>query len=70
MRNGIYSVHQMHVHLVWITKYRYEVLRGDIQMRCRVEAALRFEFIKDANKAFKIVNFNNRGKDVERTKTH
>ncbi len=23
------------VHLVWVTKYRYPVLRGDIQKRCR-----------------------------------
>jgi len=23
------------VHLVWVTKYRYPVLKGDIQQRCR-----------------------------------
>jgi hypothetical protein len=34
------------------------------------EAALRFEFIKDTNNAFKIVTYNNRGKDAEWTKTH
>lgn len=34
------------------------------------EAPLRFEFIKDANSAFKIVTYNNRGKDAEWTKTH
>ena len=28
-------MHQLHVHLVWSTRYRYEVLRGDIQLRCR-----------------------------------
>ena len=28
-------MHELHVHLVWGTKYRYEVLRGDIQLRCR-----------------------------------
>ncbi len=22
-------------HLVWITKYRYDVLKGDVQLRCR-----------------------------------
>jgi CubicO group peptidase (beta-lactamase class C family) len=33
-------------------------------------AALRFEFIKDTNNAFKIVTYNNRGKDAEWTKTH
>ena len=34
------------------------------------EAPLRFEFIKDTNKVFKIVTYNNRGKDAEWTKTH
>ena len=35
IRKGSHSVHQLHVHLVWSTKYRYEVLKGDIQIRCR-----------------------------------
>jgi len=35
VRKGSHSIHQLHVHLVWITKYRYEVLRGDVQIRCR-----------------------------------
>ena len=35
VRKGSHSIHQLHVHLVWSTKYRYEVLRGDIQLRCR-----------------------------------
>ena len=34
-RKGTHSVHQLQVHLVWSTKYRYSVLRGDIQLRCR-----------------------------------
>lgn len=34
------------------------------------EAALKFEFIRDTDKAFKIVTYNNRGKDAEWTKTH
>ncbi len=34
------------------------------------EAALKFEFIKDTNNTFKIVTYNNRGKDAEWTKTH
>ena len=34
------------------------------------EAALKFEFIKDTNNSFKIVTYNNRGKDAEWTKTH
>ncbi len=37
MKNRVssHSVHQIQVHLVWITKYRYQVLQGDIQIRCR-----------------------------------
>src|SRR6266487_2490940 len=35
LRKGSHSVHQLHAHVVWSTKYRYGVLRGDIQVRCR-----------------------------------
>ena len=35
IRKGSHSVHQLHVHLVWSTKYRYAVLKGDIQIRCK-----------------------------------
>ena len=35
LRKGSHSVHQLHVHVVWSTKYRYGVLKGDIQIRCR-----------------------------------
>jgi len=35
VRKGSHSIHQLHVHLVWSTKYRYLVLRDDIQVRCR-----------------------------------
>ena len=34
------------------------------------EAALKFEFIKDINNSFKMVSYNNRGKDAEWIKTH
>ncbi len=34
-RKSSHSVHDLQVHLVWITKYRYKVLQGDIQLRCR-----------------------------------
>jgi len=34
-RKGTHSVYQMHVHNIWGTKYRYSVLKGDIQLRCR-----------------------------------
>ena len=33
-RNG-HTITRMTVHIVWVTKYRYPVLRGDIQKRCR-----------------------------------
>ena len=35
IRKGSHSVHQLHVHLVWSTKYRYSVLSGEVQIRCR-----------------------------------
>ena len=34
-RYSTHSVHTIQVHIVWFTKYRYNVLRGDIQLRCR-----------------------------------
>ena len=34
-RQGSHTIYEMQVHLVWITKYRYGVLSGDIQLRCR-----------------------------------
>lgn len=34
-RHGNQTVSRLTAHLVWVTKYRYEVLRGDIQLRCR-----------------------------------
>ena len=34
-RHGSHSVSRLTVHLVWATKYRYHVLTGDIQKRCR-----------------------------------
>jgi len=33
-RNG-HTVSRLTVHIVWSTKYRYEVLKGDVQIRCR-----------------------------------
>lgn len=35
LRKSSHSVHQLHVHIVWSTKYRYAVLKGDVQLRCR-----------------------------------
>ena len=34
-RRGSHTVSWLTVHIVWVTKYRYKVLRGDIQKRCR-----------------------------------
>ena len=30
-----HTVSRLSVHLVWVTKYRYKVLEGDIKKRCR-----------------------------------
>ena len=35
MRNGNHTLSQLQIHIVWVTKYRYQVLKGDIQKRCR-----------------------------------
>ena len=35
MRRGSHTISQMQAHIVWVTKYRYEVLKGDIQKRCK-----------------------------------
>jgi putative transposase len=34
-RRGSHTVTHLTVHIVWVTKYRYHVLKGDIQKRCR-----------------------------------
>ena len=34
-RYGSHTVTRLMVHLVWVTKYRYKVLTGDIKKRCR-----------------------------------
>ncbi len=35
LRKSSHCVHQLHVHIVWSTKYRCEVLRVNNQIRCR-----------------------------------
>ena len=35
LRKSSHSVHQLQVHIVWSTKYRYAVLHGEVQLRCR-----------------------------------
>ena len=32
---GSHTVTRLTCHIVWVTKYRYQVLQGDIQHRCR-----------------------------------
>jgi putative transposase len=34
-RRSGHTVSSLKAHMVWVTKYRYPVLRGDIQTRCR-----------------------------------
>ena len=34
-RHGSHTVSRLTAHLVWVTKYRYPVLKGEIQKRCR-----------------------------------
>lgn len=33
-RRSTHNINSLQVHLVWITKYRYQVLQGEIQLRC------------------------------------
>ena len=35
MRKGSHTTTRLTCHIVWATKYRYHVLKGDIQKRCR-----------------------------------
>ena len=34
-RHGSHTISRLTVHIVWITKYLYHVLTGDVQKRCR-----------------------------------
>jgi putative transposase len=34
-RSNDHNVSRLSVHIVWSTKYRYHILKGDIQIRCR-----------------------------------
>mgnify|MGYP000359692751 CR=1 FL=1 len=35
IRKGSHTVSRITCHIVWSTKYRYKVLQGDLQIRCR-----------------------------------
>lgn len=34
-REGAHTIYDIKLHLVWVTKYRYQVLRGDVAVRAR-----------------------------------
>jgi len=34
-RHGCHTLTRLTVHVVWVTKYRYHVLEGEVQKRCR-----------------------------------
>lgn len=34
-REGVHTVHDIKFHFVWITKYRYKILVGDLALRIR-----------------------------------
>ena len=34
-RTGSHTLTRLTVHIVWVTKYRYHVLTGEVQTRCR-----------------------------------
>ena len=35
-QRGSHTLHDIKYHLVWITKYRYHVLRGEVAERARM----------------------------------
>ncbi len=35
IRKGSHSIYELDVHIVWSTKYRFQVLKGEVQVRCR-----------------------------------
>jgi putative transposase len=35
VRKGAHTVYELKVHLVWVTKYRYHVLKGEVGLRIR-----------------------------------
>ena len=34
-RRGSHTITRLTCHIVWVTKYRYHVLNGEVQLRCR-----------------------------------
>ena len=46
-RYGSHTVYNIEYHFVWVTKYRYQVLKGDIALRVR-------ELVRQTCEAFEI----------------
>ena len=46
-RYGSHTVFKIEYHFVWVTKYRYQVLRGDVALRVR-------ELVKQTCESFEI----------------
>jgi putative transposase len=46
-RYGSHTVFNIEYHFVWVTKYRYQVLKGDVALRLR-------ELIRQTCEAFEI----------------
>jgi len=46
-RYGSHAVYNIEYHFVWVTKYRYQVLQGDVSLRVR-------ELIRQTCEAFEI----------------
>ena len=46
-RYGSHTVYNIEYHFVWVTKYRYQVLQGDISLRVR-------ELVRQTCEAFEI----------------
>ena len=46
-RYGSHTVYQIEYHFVWVTKYRYKVLRGEVAERIR-------ELVRETCEAFEI----------------
>jgi len=40
-RNGSHTKYKIEYHFVWVTKYRYRVLTGDVELRVRELANLK-----------------------------
>ena len=45
-RHGAHTVFEIHLHVVWITKYRKPVLRGDVGVREMIRQVCREEDVE------------------------